>query len=42
VIENCGVKFHSQNALDVLSRPTAPLSTRDTVAKIPADVAERR
>ena len=41
VIENVGVKFHSQNALDILEANGATVDRETTVAKIPAAVVER-
>ena len=41
VIENCGVKFHSQNALEVLEANGASVDRETTVAKIPAAVVEK-
>src|SRR5512140_2848069 len=41
VIENVGVKFHSQNALDVLEANGAAVDRESTVAKIPAAVVEK-
>jgi trimethylamine--corrinoid protein Co-methyltransferase len=41
IIENVGVKFHSQNALDVLEANGATIDRETTVAKIPAEVVER-
>jgi trimethylamine--corrinoid protein Co-methyltransferase len=41
VIENVGVKFHSQKALDVLEANGAAVDRESTVAKIPAAVVER-
>ena len=41
VIESVGVKFHSQNALDVLEANGASVDRETTVAKIPAAVVEK-
>jgi trimethylamine--corrinoid protein Co-methyltransferase len=41
VIESVGVKFHSQNALDILEANGATVDRESTVAKIPAAVVER-
>lgn len=41
VIENVGVKFHSQNALDVLEASGAAVDRETTVAKIPGAVIEK-
>ena len=41
VIENVGVKYHSQAALDILEANGAAVDRETTVAKIPADVVER-
>jgi trimethylamine---corrinoid protein Co-methyltransferase len=41
VIENVGVKFHSQNALDVLEAHGATVDRETTVAKIPGELVER-
>ncbi|MBE3031651.1 MAG: trimethylamine methyltransferase family protein [Actinobacteria bacterium] len=41
VIENVGVKFHSQNALDILEANGASVDRETTVAKIPAVVVEK-
>ena len=41
VIENCGVKFHSQNALDILEANGATVDRETTVAKIPGAVVEQ-
>jgi trimethylamine---corrinoid protein Co-methyltransferase len=38
IIENVGVKFHSQNALDVLEANGASVDRETTVATIPAAV----
>jgi len=41
VIENVGVMFHSQNALDVLEQHGATVDRETTVAKVPGEVIER-
>lgn len=41
VIENVGVRFHSQRALDILEEHGAAVDRESTVAKIPAEVVER-
>ena len=41
VIENIGVMFHSQNALDVLQEHGATVDRETTVAKIPGEVVEK-
>jgi len=41
VIETVGVKFHSQNALDILEANGASVDRETTVAKIPAAVVEK-
>lgn len=41
VIENVGVKFHSQNALDILEANGASVDRETTVAKIPAAAVEK-
>jgi len=41
VIEQVGVMFHSQNALDVLEANGASVDRETTVAKIPGEVVER-
>jgi len=41
VIESVGVKFHSQNALDVLEANGASVDRETTVAKIPGAVVEK-
>ena len=41
VLENVGVKFHSQRALDVLEENGAEVDRVSTVAKIPGSVVER-
>ena len=41
VIETVGVKFHSQNALDILEANGASVDRQTTVAKIPAAVVEQ-
>ena len=41
VIENVGVMFHSQNALDVLEANGATVDRETTVAKIPGEVVEK-
>ena len=41
VIENVGVKFHSQKALDVLEAHGASVDRQTTVATIPADLVEK-
>jgi len=41
VIENVGVKFHSQNALGILEAEGASVDRETTVAKIPAAVVEK-
>ncbi len=41
VIENVGVMFHSQNALDVLEASGATVDRETTVAKIPGEIVEQ-
>jgi trimethylamine--corrinoid protein Co-methyltransferase len=41
VIENVGIRFHSQRALDILEANGAAVDRETTVAKIPAEVVER-
>ena len=41
VIENVGVKFHSQGALDILEEHGATVDRESTVARIPAAVVEQ-
>jgi len=41
VIENIGVKFHSQNALNILEASGASVNRETTVAKIPAAAVEK-
>ena len=41
VIENVGVKYHSQTALDILEANGATVDRETTVAKIPAAVVEK-
>jgi trimethylamine--corrinoid protein Co-methyltransferase len=41
VIESVGVKFHSQNALDILEEHGATVDRETTVAKIPGAVVEK-
>ncbi len=41
VIESVGVKFHSQNALDILEAHGATVDRETTVAKIPGEVVEK-
>ena len=41
IIESVGVKFYSQNALDVLEANGASVDPETTVAKIPAAVVEK-
>ncbi len=41
VIETVGVKYHSQQALDILEANGATVDRETTVAKVPASVVEK-